>query len=75
MLEDESFDCIEIATRIVLFEPTLAAGYFTRLGRNAHAAGAISARELSAWTEAIAERHRSRRLFCSIGYYLFTATV
>ncbi len=75
MLEDEGFDRIEIATRIVLFEPNLAADYFTRLGRKAHAAAAISASELSAWTEAIAERHRSRRLFCSIGYYLFTATV
>jgi ubiquinone/menaquinone biosynthesis C-methylase UbiE len=75
MLEDKGFEQIQIATRVVLYDPDLAAGYFTRLGDNARQAKIIDDGELAAWTEAIAERHEKRRLFCSIGYYLFTATV
>jgi ubiquinone/menaquinone biosynthesis C-methylase UbiE len=75
MLEDNGFSHIQIATRVVLYDTDLAAGYFTRLGHNAYQAKTIDADELAAWTRAIAERHERRRLFCSISYYLFTAVV
>ncbi len=75
MLADAGFTEVEIATRIVLFTPELAAGYFTQTGRSALQAGVIDAAGLGRWTNAIADLHARGRLFAAIGYYLFTASV
>lgn len=74
VLEDLGFSGIEIATRVVLFEPALAAGYFSRIGVSARQAGVIGDAELAGWTGAIADLHGRGRLFCTISYFLFTAT-
>ena len=74
MLADVGFKQVEIATRIVLFTPELAAGYFTQTGRSALQAGVIDAAGLERWTTAIADLHTRGRLFAAIGYYLFTAS-
>ena len=74
MLADVGFKQVEIATRIVLFTPELAAGYFTQTGRSALQAGVIDAAGLELWTNAIADLHTRGRLFAAIGYYLFTAS-
>ena len=69
MLADAGFKQVEIATRIVLFTPELAAGYFTQTGRSALQAGVIDAAGLEHWTNAIADLHARGRLFAAIGYY------
>jgi SAM-dependent methyltransferase len=74
MLADQGFRDIELATRIVLFTPGLAAGYFTQTGRAALQAGAIDAAGLERWSSTIADLQARGRLFGAIGYYLFTAT-
>lgn len=74
MLADQGFRDVEVATRIVLFTPELAAGYFTQTGRSALQAGAIDAAGLECWTSMIADLKARGRLFAAIGYYLFTAT-
>jgi hypothetical protein len=66
---------VAIDTRVVIFTPDLAAAYFTETGRTARSAGAIDAAEFDHWAAAIEELRQRGRLFCSIGYYLFTATV
>jgi SAM-dependent methyltransferase len=73
MLLDLGLVDVEIATRVVIFNPDLALTYFTRLGQSAFEAHAIDVDELSFWTSQIASRHESGRLFCTIGYFLFTA--
>lgn len=73
MLQDLGFEDVRLATRMVVFTPDLAAGYFTKTGQSAAEAGVIGGTELAAWTDAIAERHAAGRLFAAIGYYLFTA--
>lgn len=73
MLADLGFAEVRIATRVVIFAPDLAAGYFGRLGTQAQAAGAISEAEAGAWTRDIAQLAAAHRLFGAIGYYLFTA--
>lgn len=75
LMEDVGFKHIAIDTRIVIFTPDLAAAYFTETGRTAHAAGVITAAEFSQWAATIEDLKQRCRLFCSIGYYLFTATV
>ena len=75
MLEDAGFTGVEVATRVVVFDPDLAAGYFAQTGRSACQAGVIDADELARWTGTIADLHGRGRLFCSIGYFLFTARV
>jgi SAM-dependent methyltransferase len=73
MLLDLGLVDIEIATRVVIFNPDLSLTYFTGLGRSAFDAGVIDDDELSFWTAQIASRHSEGRLFCTIGYYLFIA--
>lgn len=73
MLEDLGFTGIEAATRVVLFDPALAASYFSRLGFSAQQAGVIGEAELAEWSRSIADLHDRGRLFCTIGYFLFTA--
>ncbi|MDF2994930.1 MAG: Methyltransferase type 11 [Xanthobacteraceae bacterium] len=73
MLEDLGFTGIEIATRVVIFDQALAAGYFAKLGVSARQAGVIGDEDLAHWTGAIAELRGRGRLFCTIGYFLFTA--
>jgi SAM-dependent methyltransferase len=75
MLEDAGFTGVEVATRVVVFDPDLAAGYFAQTGRSARQAGVIGADELARWTGTIADLHGRGRLCCSIGYFLFTARV
>lgn len=73
-LSDLGFKDVRIATRVVIFSPDLAAGYFAKLGGSAFQAGLISQSELSDWTSEISALHASGRLFATIGYYLFTAS-
>ena len=74
MLGDAGFKDVDLATRVVVFTPDLAAGYFAQTGRSAHQAGVIDEGELGRWTATIAGLHGRGRLFAAIGYYLFTAT-
>ena len=75
LMEDVGLRDIEIDTRIVIFTPELAAAYFTEAGRTAQSAGVIDAGEFDRWASAIEDLRQRGRLFCSIGYYLFRATV
>ena len=72
-LEDAGWREVRIATRVVVFTPDLAVGYFTQTGRSARQAGVIDAGELDRWAATIAELHSRGRLFGTIGYFLFTA--
>ena len=73
MMEDIGFRDVLIETRIVIFTPDLGADYFAGTGKSACDAGVIDAGELDRWTGEIEDLRRRGRLFCSIGYYLFTA--
>ena len=73
MLEDVGLRNVTIDTRIVIFTPDLAAAYFTETGKTAQSAGVISAAEFTQWSAAIEDLKQRGRLFCRIGYYLFTA--
>ena len=66
---------IRIDTRLLVFPEDLAVDYFTQMGLNAEKAGVISPAEQEAWTSAITDLKQGGRLFATIGYYLFTATV
>jgi hypothetical protein len=74
-MQDIGLRNVEIDTRIVVFTPDLAAAYFTETGRTAQGAGVIDTGEFAHWAAAIEDLRQRRRLFCSIGYYLFTARV
>jgi SAM-dependent methyltransferase len=74
ILKDVGFHDIRLATRVVVFSPELAAGYFTQCGRSAAANGIISDSELQYWTSEIETLASEDRLFASVGYFLFTAT-
>ena len=75
LMEDLGLRDVAIDTRIVIFTPDLAAAYFTETGRTAQSAGVIDAGEFDHWKAAIEDLRQRGRLFCSIGYYLFTARV
>jgi hypothetical protein len=75
LMEDVGLRDIEIDTRIVIFTPELAAAYFTETGRTAQRAGVIDQAAFDRWATAIEDLRQRGRLFCSIGYYLFTARV
>jgi SAM-dependent methyltransferase len=62
---------VEIATRVVIFPQDLAAAYFSAIGRHAARDGALTAAEGEAWAAEIAALHVRRRLFGTIGYFLF----
>ena len=66
---------VQLASRMVVFTPDLAASYFAGVGRSAAAAGVVSEEAAAAWVAEIEWRHRDGTLFAAIGYYLFTATV
>jgi SAM-dependent methyltransferase len=74
-LQDRGLCDIEVASRMVVFDPDLAAQYFTGIGRAAEQAGVIDARAAAEWASAVHDLHRRGRLFAAIGYYLFTARV
>jgi SAM-dependent methyltransferase len=73
ILKDVGFRDIRLATRVVVFSPELAAGYFAQCGRSAAAGGVISDSELQDWTSGIGKLFDEGRLFASVGYFLFTA--
>ncbi|HSD91920.1 MAG TPA: methyltransferase domain-containing protein [Methyloceanibacter sp.] len=73
LMEDVGFADIAIDTRTVIFTPELAAAYFTETGKTAQTVGVITDREFARWTAAIEDLRQRGRLFCSIGYYLFSA--
>jgi SAM-dependent methyltransferase len=73
ILKDVGFRDISLATRVVVFSPELAAGYFAQCGRSAAAKGVISDSELQHWTSDIETLAKEGRLFASVGYFLFTA--
>ena len=74
VLEEVGFREIELATRVVVFAPELAASYFAQCGRSAAAAGVISDAELQAWNAGIQELVERKSLFATVGYFLFTAS-
>ena len=74
VLEEVGFREIELATRVVVFAPELAASYFAQCGRSAAAAGVISDAELQAWNAGIQELVARKSLFATVGYFLFTAS-
>jgi hypothetical protein len=74
-MQDVGLRDVQIDTRIVIFTPDLAAAYFTVTGKTAESAGVIDAEEYARWAAVIEDLRRRDRLFCSIGYYLFTARV
>ena len=73
ILKNVGFSDIRLATRVVVFSPELAAGYFTECGRSAAADHVISDSELRDWNSGIETLLREDRLFASVGYVLFTA--
>jgi len=75
LMEDIGLRDVAIDTRIVIFTPELAAAYFTETGRIAQRAGVIDEVAFDRWAAAIEDLRQRGRLFCSIGYYLFTARV
>lgn len=75
LMQDIGLRDVEIDTRIVVFTPDLAAAYFTETARTAQSAGVIDTGEFDHWAAAIEDLRQRGRLFCSIGYYLFTARV
>lgn len=75
LMRDIGLREIEVDTRVVIFTSDLAAAYFTETARSAASAGVIDRHELDSWAAAVEDRRRRDRLFCSIGYYLFTARI
>jgi SAM-dependent methyltransferase len=75
LMEDVGLRDIEIDTRIAISTPELAAAYFTETGRTAQRAGVIDQAAFDRWAAAIEDLHKRGRLFCSVGYYLFTGRV
>ncbi len=74
LLKEVGFGEIELATRVAVFAPELAASYFAQCGRTAATAGAISDVELHAWNAGIEELVAQKSLFATVGYFLFTAS-
>jgi SAM-dependent methyltransferase len=66
---------VAIASRMVVFDPELAAQYFGGIGATAVRDGAIDAAAGERWRATVEDRHRRGELFGAVGYYLFTATV
>lgn len=74
ILEDVGFNDIQLATRVLVFPPDLAASYFTQCGHSAAANSVISDSELQEWTSGIDGLFRGGNLFATVGYFLFTAS-
>jgi SAM-dependent methyltransferase len=74
MLAAAGYSHIRIATRVLIFPPALAAAYFAGTGRSAARDGVITDTELQGWLGGIEELGRTGDLFCTIGYFLFSAT-
>lgn len=74
MLRRAGFRDVHIDTRIVLFTPDLAFGYFGQLGRAAAEAGVISATDAARWQAELEANYHANHLFATIGYFLFRAT-
>jgi SAM-dependent methyltransferase len=75
MLADLGLKEVRVATRVVIFPQDLGATYFTSVGRHAAAAGAIGDGDLAAWTAGVESLRAEGRLFGTVGYFLFTATI
>lgn len=73
MLGKLGFANVGFSTRVVVMPQSLAAEYFTNVGRKAAGAGAISAAEFDGWKSQIDALCRSNSLFGSEGFFLFTA--
>lgn len=74
MLRRAGFRDVHIDTRIVLFTPETAFGYFGQMGRAAAEAGVISATEAARWQAELEANYHANHLFATISYYLFRAT-
>ncbi len=74
IMRDAGLRDVTLASRMVVFDPDLAAQYFGGIGREAGAAGVLDADETRTWSAAVDDLHARGRLFGAIGYYLFTAT-
>jgi SAM-dependent methyltransferase len=74
-MRDAGLRDVTLTSRMVVFDPDLAAQYFTGIGRAAGAAGVIDEADTARWVAGVAALHQQGRLFGAIGYYLFTATV
>ena len=62
-------------SRVLVFPPDLALPYFSGMGPRAREARVISEREAKDWTDGIDALAESGRLFGSVGYFLFTASL
>jgi SAM-dependent methyltransferase len=74
ILKNAGFSNIRLATRVVVFTPELAAGYFAQCGRSAAEDGVLSDAELHDWNSGIETLLKEENLFATVGYFLFTAT-
>ncbi|MGD9991313.1 methyltransferase domain-containing protein [Pseudonocardia sp.] len=66
---------VEVASRMVVLTPDLAAAYFAGVASSAAAAGVVGEAVAAEWTAELTRRRADGTLFAAIGYYLFTATV
>lgn len=66
---------VEVASRMVVLTPGLAATYFTGVAHSAATAGVVTPAAAQEWTSELVRRRDDGTLFAAIGYYLFTATV
>jgi SAM-dependent methyltransferase len=66
---------VEIASRMVVFDPDLGAQYFGGIGEAAARDGVIDAAAGERWRATIDDLHGRGELFGAVGYYLFTAVV
>ena len=73
MLGDLGLADIRVDTRVVIFPQDLAATYFSGVGSHSAKAGVLTADELAAWLDGIADLKAAGRLFGTVGYFLFTA--
>ena len=74
MLRRAGFRDVHIDTRIVLYTPDLAFGYFGQMGRAAAEAGVIVPAEAAKWQDELEASYHADHLYATIGYYLFRAT-
>jgi len=75
LLVERGLRNVQVSSRMVVFDPDLAATYFAGVGQAAGAAGAIDPEQARWWVAQVAELHAAGRLWAAIGYYLFTADV
>ncbi|WP_181779228.1 methyltransferase domain-containing protein [Pseudonocardia pini] len=75
LLVERGLRNVQVGSRMVVFDPDLAATYFAGVGESAGASGVVAPDRARWWVAQVAELHAAGRLWAAIGYYLFTADV